>query len=119
MSKVISSLNDYISQSIKILNDGIVFPDNFIGKEHDFSFKYQSDTISLPVGFLWGLGLPPRALSVVFATEDNSPVNISVAWQYTEKGQVQLTSIVKFTSAPAVALLTADSKYKIRVRVTP
>jgi hypothetical protein len=118
-SKIIGVFNDYISQSIKIVNDGIVFPDNFQGKEHVFDFVYQSDALSLPLGFLWRLSLPPKSFQVVAATEDNDPLNCSVSWQFTEKGQVELVSIVKFTTAPAIAALTAGSRYKIRVRVTP
>lgn len=119
IGKLISPINDYITQSIKILNGGFIFSDNSFGKEHTFDFVYQSDAISLPIGFQWTFATPPKALQVVAATENNSPVNISVAWQLSEDGLVQLTSVVRFTSAPAVALLQATKRYKIRVRVTP
>lgn len=119
IGKLISPINDYITQSIKILNEGILFGDNFIGKDHQFDFVYQSDAISLPIGFLWTFAASPKALQVVSALENEQPVNLSASWQYTTDGQVRLVGIVKFTSAPAVALLTTGSRYKIRVRVTP
>lgn len=119
MDRIIQTINDFLSETLKILNNGLLFSDNFLGVEHTFEFTYQSDAISLPRSFKWDLSLPPRALVVVAATEDNDPVNVSVSWRYTETGQVELTHAVKFTTAPAVALLTARSKYKIRVRVTP
>jgi hypothetical protein len=116
---IIQVVNDYIAQSISILNGGIIFGDNAYGQDHTFDFKYQSDTISLPIGFTWNLAMTPRGLQVIAATANNDPLNVSVAWRYTEKGKVELTSVVQFTSAPAVALLTAGVRYKIRVRVTP
>lgn len=118
--KIIQVVNDFFSQCINIVNGGILFSDNVLGVEHEFSFRYQSDAISLPVGFQWTLAQMPRALQVVSAVSGtNTPINVSVGWTYTAKGQVQLTSIVQFTSAPAIALLTAGTKYKITVRVTP
>jgi len=119
MEKIVASVNDYVTQSIKILNDGIVFPDNFIGKDHVFDFVFQTNVISLPIGFLWLYGAAPKSLQVVSATESGDPVNISVAWRFTEDRQVELTEIVKFTTAPVIATLTATKRYKIRVRVTP
>lgn len=119
IGKLISPINDYITQSIKILNQGMIFADNVLGKDHLFDFVYQSDAISLPIGFLWTLGSQPRALVIVSALEDEQPVNLSASWQITVDSQVRLVGIVKFTSAPAVALLSAGSRYKIRVRVTP
>lgn len=116
---IIQVVNDFTSQTLSIVNGGLLFGDNFYGQEHIFDFKYQSDAVSLPIEFKWNLTVTPRALQVVAATGGNDPVNVSVAWRYTEDGKVQLTSIVQFTSAPAIALLTAGVRYKIRVRVTP
>ena len=119
LGRLISPINDFISDVTKILNGGVVFADQTLGKEHEFRFTYQSDAISLPIGFAWNYLLPPRSLIVTFSTENGSTFIPLVAWEYTDKGQVQLTRIVKITTAPAVSLLTANSEYKIRVRVTP
>lgn len=118
-NKIITPINDFLSQSIKLLNDGLSFPDNFIGQEHIFDFVYQTNLISFPVGFLWTKGAPPRSLEVSSAVEDDISIACAVAWEYTQERQVRLKHVVKFTDAPAVALLTAGSRYKIRVRVTP
>lgn len=119
MDKIISTVNDYISQSINIINDGIVFPDNFAGKEHVYDFTYQSDAISLPIGFKWPLLLAPKSVLLASATEDGSPIAITFAWDYTQDGLVRLTQVCRFTTAPAVAALQAGKRYKIRVRVQP
>lgn len=119
IGKLISPINDFFTQAIKILNDGIVFNDNFLGKEHIFDFTYQSDAQTFPIGFLWTIGSPPRALQMVQAFEDNQPVNLAMSWQLTQDNEVQLVAVVKFTSVPAVSKLTLGSRYKIRVRVTP
>lgn len=117
--RVLTVMNDFIDQSIKILNGGETFADQALGKDHVFDFVYQSDVISLPIGFAWPFAVAPKALQVVAATEDADTVNLSTSWQFTATGQVQLVSIVRFTSVPAVAALQAGSRYKIRVRVTP
>lgn len=119
MSKIIGPINDFINQSIKILNDGIQFPDNYIGKDYVFSFTYQSESISFPQSFLWSLLSIPRALQVVSATENGAPIIAAVAWQFSTDRTIQLTSVVKLTSSPAVELLTAGARYQIRARVTP
>ena len=119
VGKIISAFNDYVTQSIKILNQGGLFSDNTIGKEHTYDFTYQSDALSLPVAFLWNLALPPRAFQIVNATEDGQPVIVAACFQYTEQDKVELVSAVRLTSAPAVSLLQTGSRYRITVRVTP
>lgn len=119
IGKLISPLNDFIKQSVAIVNDGIVFPDNFIGQEFVFSFTYQSDALTLPQSFRWTRPAKPLALQIVAATENDAPVIVLAAWQYTQSGQIQLTQIVKVSAAPSVSALTVGAKYSIRVRVTP
>jgi hypothetical protein len=119
VNKIITPINDFLSQSIKLLNDGLSFPDNFIGQEHLFDFVYQSNALTFPIGFLWTKGAPPKALEVCSATEDQAAIAVAASWQYTQDRQVQLTHVVKFTTAPAVSLLSVGERYKIRVRVTP
>jgi len=119
IGKLISPINDFITQGIQVMNGGVNFTDNIFGKDHLFDFTYQSDSVSLPIGFQWLFNMSPKSLIVVSATEDTDPVNIAVAWELTPEGIVQLTSIVRFTTAPAVALLQAGKRYKIRCRVTP
>lgn len=119
IGKLIQPLNDFLNQSISIINDGIVFPDNFQGKDFVFSFTYQSEALTFPQQYAWTLLAKPKALIVVSATEDGLPIIANVAWGFTADGKVSLTSVVKLTNAPAVVLLSVNSKYQIRVRVTP
>lgn len=119
IGKLIQPLNDFLNQSIKIINDGIVFPDNFLGKDIVYSFTYQSEAITWPQKFQWPFLAKPKALLVVSATEDGVAFIPALSWQLAVDGTVQITGMVKFTSAPAVSLLTAGSKYEIRTRVTP
>lgn len=118
IGKLVGPINDFILQSIKILNNGISFEDNLAGIDHTFTFTYQSDATSYPLKLRWTGSVRPRALNVISATEDGTSIIANVAWRYTQEGFVELTSIVKFTSAPAVALLTANSDYEIRCRIT-
>lgn len=120
-NKIITPINDFLSQSIKLLNDGLSFPDNFIGQEHIFDFVYQTNAISFPIGFLWTKGAPPRSLEVSGAVEDDVSIACAVSWEYTQDRQVRIKHVVKFPDVtPAtVTVLTAGSRYKIRVRVTP
>lgn len=119
IAKLIGPLNDFMTQSQKILNDGIIFPDNYVGKEHVFEFTFQSAAISFPIGFQWRFAAAPKSFHVVYATEDGEPLNCSASWRLTEDGQVQLFHAVKFTTGATVTQFTTGSKYKIRVRVTP
>lgn len=129
IGKLLSPVNSFFTETKKILSEGITFADNMQGAEHLFDFTYQSSKISLPIGFLWTLPVPPVAFHVVSATEDGTSVNIATSWQYTEKGQVQIVQIAKFsvaanpapppTEIASINPLTEGSRYKIKVRVTP
>lgn len=119
IGKLVSPINDFFTQAIKIINDGIVFPDNYIGKDFLFQFTYQSDAITLPLKFKWPLQTKPNALTVVSALENGVPIIAAVAWSFTTDSSVQLTQIVKLTGAGGVSVLDAGSKYEIRARVTP
>jgi hypothetical protein len=122
LGRLASPINDFITDVVKILNGGSLFADQARGKEHEFKFTYQSDTISLPVGFAWTIAQAPKALNVVWASEDGDPVILLTSWTFTEKGQVQLTQVVRVdttVSPPVLAALQASVEYKIRVRVTP
>ena len=119
IGKVFSPINNFFSQCISILNQGITFEDNFLGSDHIFEFVYQTDALSFPIGFTWPYAAPPRALLVVSATENNEPVIINLAWKLTSSAQVQITSAVKLVAGASVATLTATKRYKIRARITP
>lgn len=119
IGKLIGPVNDFMRQAIQILNSGLTFTDQFVGKDIIFSFTYESESVTWPRALQWTLASKPVALTVISATEDLTPIMLSVAWKYTPEGAVQITSAVKFTSAPAVSLLNAGSKYQIRCRVTP
>jgi hypothetical protein len=119
IGKMIQPINDFVSQSIAILNGGLLFTDQMIGVDHTFEFTYQSDAITLPQRAKWTSSYRPGALVVVAATEDGAPIIPAVAWKYTQEGVIEVTSMVKLTTAPAVALLTAGAKYRIRCRITP
>lgn len=119
IGKLIGPINQYITQSIAILNGGILFSDNVTGVDFTYSFTYVSNASSFPVGFAWPLSMRPQALSVVSASEDGTPFIAAAAWTYSANNLVQLTSVLRLTSAPSVALLQNGKAYKIRVRVTP
>lgn len=113
-------INDFFAQVGSALKGRLTFLDNFLGEERLFDFVYQSQTLTFPQKFQWGLVALPRALQVVSAKENDEPVILCVAWEYTAEGQVQLTDMVLLESAgPSVAALTVGARYKIVVRVTP
>lgn len=112
-------INDFFAQVGGALKGRLTFLDNFLGREKEFDFTYQSDSLSLPQKFTWDLIGAPRSLQVVSATEDGDPVALVHAWEYTSNSLVQLTKIYRVTTAPAIAALNVGSRYKIRVRVTP
>lgn len=118
IGKLISPINDFFTQCINIVNDGMVFPDNFIGKDFLYKFTYQSDALTLPQKFFWPLKVKPNALVVVSATENGVPIIAAVSWGFTTDGLVALTQVVKIDST-GVSALTAGSRYEIRARVTP
>lgn len=121
IGKLFQQINDFVTETIKIVNGGITFTDNVSGADHEFDFTYQTDAISLPIGFTWPLAVPPKALQVVNATANLSPVILVAAWDYTQTGLVRLTSVVQVISGSpgSVSILTANVRYRIRVRVTP
>lgn len=119
IGKLVGPVNDFFRQTIGLVNDGLTFPDNFVGVDRVISFIYTSDAVSLPQAFDWPLKVSPGALQVVSATENGSPFIPLVAWQFTAAGAVSLSRIVRITTAPAVAALSATAKYVLRVRVTP
>lgn len=119
IEKLIGPINDFFKESITILNGGITFADQAVGKDYVFAFTYQSDASTFPQKFLWTLLQKPVALNVVSATEDGIEIPVVVSWKLNVENQVQLTQVVRITSAPAIAALQANKKYQIRVRVTP
>lgn len=116
---ILSSINDFIEQAATILNAGILFGDNMQGVEHVYDFVYQSDAISLPLGFAWRLSLPPKSFQMAGATEDGAPVVLLTSWRFTETSQVQLVQVSKIDSTPTLSALTVGARYRIRVRVQP
>lgn len=117
MGKIIQPINDFLNQATKIINDGLVFPDNFIGKDILFSFKFQTGQ-TLPLKYNWPLKTRPNALQVVAAYENDAPIICLVAWQQAVDGSIQLTDVKKI-SGTSVSALTDTNSYVIRVRVTP
>lgn len=117
VGELISPINNFFTEALKILNDGIIFPDNFIGQEHLFEFTYQSDVASLPIGILWTKGAPPRCLQIASSTENNSSVAVIVAWDYTQEKQVRLTQISKIDESHVLSGLVAGSRYKLLARI--
>lgn len=119
IGKFLGPLNQFITQGVSILNGGILFADNIVGQDFVYTFTYVSDAISFPVSFRWNLPMPPVAFQVCSALEDGTSFVPVVAWKYASNGTVQLTSVFRITSAPAVSALQNGKVYKIRVRVTP
>lgn len=119
IGKLLSPVNDFLTQVIQILNGGVTFSDQMLGKEFTYDFRYVSDSTTFPLRFLWGLSTAPREFRIAQAFEDGAPVAIIPTWQYTQDGQIELTIARRVTSAPAVGALNAGSRYQIVVRVTP
>lgn len=117
IQKLLFPINRFVTEVVAILNGGIEFEKNITGVERDLDFVYH--TTALPVGFKWTLAAKPSSLSVLQMTENGSSIIGLVSWAYTADGLVNITSAVRFTSAPAVAALQSGSRYKIKVRVTP
>lgn len=112
-------LNSFMAQVGSALKARLTFLENMLGDEREFDFKFQSAAISFPQKFQWRLSSTPRALYVVSATANTVPFCALAAWEYTPEGLVQLTEIYKATAAAGVVALTAGTRYRIRVRVTP
>lgn len=117
IAKMFYVVNRFITDVVAALNGGLVFGENIAGQEKLLDFTYSSTTF--PVGFKWTLASRPKALQVLSATQDGNPVIVCAAWEFTDAGNVNVTSMVRFTSVPAVSALNAGSRYKILVRVTP
>lgn len=111
-------INKFITDVVSALNGGVVFGDNITGVEKSLEFTYVSSS-SFPVGFKWTLSTKPKALTVVSSLEDGSPFISAHAWEYTDTGLVNLTNVLKLTAGASPANLTANSRYKLLVRVTP
>jgi len=113
-------VNRFINQVIGAVNSGIEFESNILGQEHDFDFEYVSDAVTLPLTVTWRLAKPPRAVSVVYASENGGPVIILVDWRFTQEQGIIFDHVVKIDpSVPSISALTAASRYTIRVRITP
>lgn len=124
IGKLFYVVNRFITEVIAALNGNIVFEQNITGQEHLFDFKYVSDAVSFPLEFKWNLSVKPKAFDIVAATVETSttsetPMIAVAAWQFTTEGNIRVTRIHAISSAPAVASLTASSRYRILVRVTP
>ena len=118
IGKLFYVMNRFIRSTVQAINGGIEFEKNITGVQKDLEFEYISNAVTFPVGFQWSLNLRPAALSVVLATKDKAPVALVAAWEYTAEGLVQITDLSECT-AGAIAALTANSRYLVRVRVTP
>lgn len=121
-------INDLAAQTTIALKGRLTFLDNLLGQERDFDFTYQSEDITLPQKFTWGLAASPKALQVVASSEDGVSIVIFAAWEYTQNGQISLTQIWRVIDTrdldevligARIDELAVGSRYKIRVRVTP
>jgi hypothetical protein len=121
-------INDLAAQTTIALKGRLTFLDNMLGKEREFDFTYQSATVNLPQRFTWGLATPPKALNIVYATEDGVPIILLAAWQLTQSGLISLTEIWRVVDTRDdddidgvinIRELKVASRYFIRVRVTP
>lgn len=121
-------INNLASQTIVALKGRLTFLDNMMGKEREFDFTYQSATVSLPQRFTWGISASPRALNIVYATEDGVPIILFAAWEFTQSGLISLTEIWRVidtrdlddvAGGPRLEELKVGSRYFIRTRVTP
>ena len=115
-----NAINRFFRTTITAVNGGIDFETNIRGDEHEFDFEYISVATTFPQKFLWKLGKRPKACQLVQCTEDGVPIMAVMSWEYTPENYVQLTDLLKLESGtPGVAALTANSRYKVLVRITP
>lgn len=113
-------VNEFFSQVRSALRKGLTFADNTLGLEYEFDFTYQSNAISFPQRVSWNYASTPRALQVVAATANGSPVILALSWEFTQEGLVQIVDVVALSSSStSVAPLTAGVRYKVRTRITP
>jgi hypothetical protein len=122
-----SLINKFISDVIASVNGGLEFDKNIAGMERDIDLVYISHAVSFPQVFGWQLAQKPAALYVVSAFEapstnirNFSPIMVYAGWKYNDQNQVEITDMIKLSgSSGTVSSLTANNRYKIKVRVTP
>lgn len=141
ISPLLEGYNNFLAQAIRVLNKGLLFSDNIVGMEHDFSFTFQTQALTFPQSFKWRYDrFVPKHLFVTLAEEGGTSVPALVSWKFTDARLVQLTSVYKISSSvlhtitassdaglvgdtvtfgPSVSDLVAGSKYVVRVRVEP
>ena len=116
-------INRFITFVVQILNRGILFKDNVMGQEESFDFTFVSAADSLPRKFKWNLSIRPERLEIISASAETSttpitPVILLPCWEYTDTGEVSITSLVQISTSGA-ADLSASTRYRIKVRATP
>lgn len=120
ISPLLEGYNNFLAQVIRVVNKGLLFSDNVVGVEHDFTFTFQTQALTFPQSFRWPYDrFVPKHLFVTYASEDDSGIPVVVSWKFTDARLVQLSSAYKITTVPAIANLAAGSDYRIRVRVEP
>lgn len=116
-------VNRFITAALSILNKGLLFKDNVLGQEEYIDFTYVSAAASFPRKFKWNYSVRPEALSVISATAETSstaiaPVIVLPAWEFTDTGEISITTFV-LVATSGVSALTVATRYRIKVRVTP
>lgn len=121
IAPLLEGYNNFLVQCIRILNKGLIFADNMVGLEHDFTFKFQTQAITFPQKVKWPYsGFSPKHLTVTYASEERVATPVVVSWRFTDDRFIELKAVYKFTSSPiAVADLTAASDYVVRVKIEP
>lgn len=120
ISPILEGYNSFLTQSIKLFNKGLTFADNALGVEHDFEFTFQTDALTFPQRLKWPYDrFSPKHMFVTYASAAGSSIPVVISWRFADDRFIELLTVYRFTTAPAIAALVAGTKYKIRVRVEP
>lgn len=116
------TINRFIEDVTAALNGGLVFVDNNLGLEHEFSFTYASNDVTFPQRVKWPLAATPKAYDLVNAMENDVPIMVVLQFGFKQDSEgsfVELVDAVKFTLGGGSTGFQSGERYKIRIRVTP
>ena len=120
IAPLLESYNNFLTQSIRLLNGGLLFRDNVVGLDYDFDFTFQTQAISFPQKVKWPFDrLTPRHVYSTYASEQGIPIIAVFSWRFSDDRFIEILQVSKVTSVPALGDLVAASKYKLRVRAEP
>lgn len=109
-------LNQFLTQTSAILNNGVLFGDNILSQTKAITIAPGS---ALPVSFKYSLTYRPAQLIVCKATKNDLPVILVLSWQILDTGMIELTNIIEVKANATMAVLDATATYNLTIRVCP